>query len=71
MTDPTPEERWRQAMLAEDGMPISAGARWSHVRASIESGRSIHVNLSAVPEAKRQAVIAEIRELVKRASELA
>lgn len=50
-------------------MAVSAGARVAHVRIAVESGRAFYIDLSAVPEGKRPAVVAEINELVKRASE--
>lgn len=59
---------FRRAAEAEDGMPVSAGARVAHVRRAVESGRALHVDLSAVPEEQRPAVVAAIRELVDRAS---
>jgi hypothetical protein len=68
MTQTSAEELFRQAAEAEDGMPVSAGARVSHVRQAVESGRAFYVDLSAVPEDRRAAVVAEIKELVKRAS---
>jgi hypothetical protein len=68
MTQASREERFRQAAEAEDGMPISAGARVFHVRSAVESGRALYVDLSGVPDEKRPAVVAEIKELVHRAS---
>jgi hypothetical protein len=68
MTDLSPEELFRKAAEAEGGMPVSAGARLAQVRQAVESGRAFYVNLSAVPEDKRPALIAEIQELVARAS---
>ena len=68
MTNVSPEELFRQAAEAEGGMPVSAGARVVHVRLAVESGRAFHVDLSGVPEDKRAALIAEIREIVDRAS---
>jgi len=64
----TPSELFRQAAQAEDGMPISAGARVAHLQRSVASGRSLHVDLSAVPEERRSGVIAEVRKLVAAAS---
>jgi hypothetical protein len=49
-------------------MPVSAGARVAHVRLTVPSGRAVYVDLSCVPEDKRPAVIAEINEVVRRAS---
>ena len=68
MTNPT-DDLYRKALEAEDGQPISAGARVAHIRDSLATGRGFYADLSAVPEAKRQAVIAELNELVRRASE--
>jgi hypothetical protein len=68
MTNVTPEELFRRAAEAEGGMPISAGARVAHIRLALESGRAFYVDLSGVPEDKRPALIAEIKELVNRAS---
>ena len=62
------DDLFRRAAEAEDGMPVSAGARREHVRRAVESGRALHVDLSAVPEDQRPAVVAAIRELVERAS---
>jgi hypothetical protein len=68
MTQASTEERFRQVAAAEDGMPISAGARVAHLRLALESGRALFVDLSAVPEDQRPAVTAEIKELVNRKS---
>ena len=68
MTKTSSETRFRQAAEAEGGMPISAGARVAHVRLAIDSGRAVVVELSGVPEASRTALIAEIKELVRKAS---
>jgi len=59
MTNTSPEELFRQAAEAEGGMPMSAGAR----------GKAVFwFGLTPVPEAKRGALVAQIRELVSRAS---
>jgi hypothetical protein len=63
------EELYRKALEAEDGQPISAGARVSHVREAIAAGRAFFADLTAVPQDKRPALIAELNELVRRASE--
>ena len=68
MTPTTSESLFRQAAEAEGGMPVSAGARVAHVRLAMESGRAVTFDLSGVPEDKRPAVVAEIKELVNRAS---
>ena len=68
MTQPSREERFRQAADAEAGAPVSAGARVFHVRSAVESGRALYVDLSGVPDEKRLTVVAEIKELVHRAS---
>ena len=62
------DERYRQAAEAEEGEPISAGARVTHVRAALESGRAMYLDLSGVPDDQRAAVVAQIKELVTRAS---
>jgi hypothetical protein len=49
-------------------MPVSAGARVAHVQLALQSGRAVQVDLSGVPEERRAEVVAEIAELVKRAS---
>lgn len=70
MSNPiSPEELFRKAAAAEDGTPVSVGARLSHVRIAIESGRLFQIDLSGVPEEKRPALIATIKELVARESE--
>jgi hypothetical protein len=69
MTDST--DLYRKALEAEDGQPISAGARIAHVREALATGRAFYADLSAVPEEKRRALIAELNELVRRASEVA
>jgi hypothetical protein len=68
MNGASPPDLFRQAAEAEDGMPISAGARIAHVRAAVQSGRALYVDLSTVPETQRGAVVAQINELVKHAS---
>jgi hypothetical protein len=68
MTHPSSDERFRAAAEAEGGMPVSAGARVSHVQLALAAGRALHIDLAGVPEEKRAAVVAEIRELVRRAS---
>jgi hypothetical protein len=68
MTSTPSDELFRRAAEAEDGMPVSAGARVEHARWALEAGRALHVDLSAVPEDQRPAVVAAIRELVERAS---
>lgn len=64
----TTDERYRQALEAEDGQPVSAGARVAHVRDALAAGRAYYVDLSAVPEDKRGALIAELDALVRRAT---
>lgn len=71
MNGATSQDLFRQAAEAEDGLPISAGARVAHVRAAVQSGRALYVDLSAIPEDKRGPVVAQITELVNRASALA
>jgi hypothetical protein len=65
----TADELYRAAIEAEGGQPVSAGARLSHVRDALASGRAFYADLSAVPEERRQALIAELNELVRRAAE--
>ena len=48
-------------------MPISAGVRPAYVRLVADTGRRFIVDISGVPEEKRAALVAEIRELVNRA----
>jgi hypothetical protein len=67
MTQTSQDELYRQALESEGGESVSAGARAAHVRVAIEAGRAYYVDLSAVPEEKRAAVVAEINELVRRA----
>jgi hypothetical protein len=67
MTVTSSEERFRKAAEAEGGIPVSAGARVSHVRMAVEAGRVFYVDLSSIPEDERPAVIAEIKDLVDRA----
>jgi hypothetical protein len=69
MKHTTAEQRFRRAAEAEGGAPISAGARVAHVRLAIESGRAIVVDLAGVPEEQRSTLIADIKELVRKASE--
>jgi hypothetical protein len=68
MSPANPEERFRQAAEAENGMPVSAGARVTHVRAAVAMGRGLYIDLSGVPEGERITVVAEIKALVDRAS---
>ena len=49
-------------------MPVSAGARVAHVCSAVEAGRAFYVDLSAVPVDQRPTVVAQINELVQRAS---
>jgi hypothetical protein len=67
MIDLSPDEQLRRVLEAEDGMPVSAGARMIHVLAAIESGRAVCVDLSGVPADKRPGLMAEIRDLVHQA----
>jgi hypothetical protein len=62
------KKRFRQAAETENGMPVSAGARLAHVQQAIDLGRTFTVDLSGIPEDKRPGVVAEIKELVQRAS---
>ena len=68
MTNST-DELYRKALEAEDGQPVSAGARVAHVREAVAAGRAFFADLTAVPQDKRPALIAELNELVRRASE--
>jgi hypothetical protein len=67
MTQLSSDELFRQAAEAEDGMPVSAGARMAHMRMALASGRALYVDLSGIPEDKRPALVIEIKELVNRA----
>jgi hypothetical protein len=49
-------------------MPVSAGARRWHAEKAAASGEGMFVDLSRVPQDKRPAVVAEIKEVVKRAT---
>jgi hypothetical protein len=60
----TREERLRRAAEAEDGQPVSAGARVAQVNAAVASGRGMYVDLSKIPDGDRQAVAAQIRTLI-------
>jgi hypothetical protein len=68
MTGSTSQELFRQAAETEDGMSVSAGARVAHLRHAIETGRAFYLDLTGVPEHLRATLIAEIKELVKRAA---
>jgi hypothetical protein len=61
----TPSDAYRKAMEADDGQPISAGARVAHVKAAAEAGRSVQIDLSDVPSELRPALLVEIRELIR------
>ncbi len=63
----SPEERFREAAEAEDGISVSAGARIVHVRSAVEAGRVFYVDLSSLPEEDRPSLVAEIKDLVDRA----
>jgi hypothetical protein len=65
MTMPSTDQLFREAAIAEGGMPISAGARVAHVRLALESGRAITVDLSQVPKDRRSSLVSVIREMVK------
>jgi len=65
MTQPVPSDRYRQAIEADDGEPVSAGARVAHVKAAAEAGRSVHLDLSDVPAELRPALLVEIQELIR------
>ncbi len=67
MTHTSSEDRFRAAAEAEDGIPVSAGVRLSHVRMAVEAGRVFYVDLSSLPEDERPVVVAEIKDLVDRA----
>lgn len=65
MTQNPPGDQYRAALEADDGQPISAGARVAHVKASAEAGRSVQLDLSDVPVELRPALLVQIRELVR------
>jgi hypothetical protein len=67
MTNASTDKLFRQAAEAEAGEPVSAGGWVAHFRMAWESGRAFYVDLSAVPEEKRPALVAEIKEIVNRA----
>jgi hypothetical protein len=60
------DDATRQAAELENGTAISAGPRIFQVRSAAEKGRALYVDLSAVPESRRAAVISQIRDLVNR-----
>ena len=62
----TNDDAFRRAAELEVGSSVSAGARIIHVRTAAEEGRAFYVDLSAAPEARRAAVMAQIREIVDR-----
>ena len=65
MSNPSSDQLFRQAAEAEGGMSVSAGARVAHVRLALEAGRAVTVDLSDVPEERRSALVAVIREIVR------
>ena len=65
MTQNLPSDSYRAAMEADDGGPVSAGARVAHVKAAAEAGRSVQLDLSDVPAELRPALLVEIRELIR------
>jgi hypothetical protein len=64
----TPEERFRQLAEMEAGSPVSAAARTAHERANVSAGRGLYLDLSTIPEPLRPAVIAELKEVVMKAT---
>jgi hypothetical protein len=67
MTNASPDDLYRKALEAEDGEPISAGARVAHVQLSVESGRTCYVDLSGVPADERAALVTRIKKMVTEA----
>lgn len=67
MSAETERELFRKAAEAENGMPVSAGARLSHVAAARASGRVVELDLSEVPADDRPDVLAAIQDLIGRA----
>lgn len=67
MTHTTPDDRFRELAEMEDGSPVSAGARAAHERAHVSAGRGLFLDLSTIPEPLRPAVIAELKEVVRKA----
>lgn len=67
MTHPAASDPFRQAAEAEGGMPVSAGARLCHGRATVGASRTIHIDVSGVPDDGLPALVAEIEKLVSRA----
>ena len=65
MTQTPPNDRYRQAIQADDGEPVSAGARVAHVKAAAEAGRLVQLDLSDVPADLRPALLVEIKELIR------
>jgi hypothetical protein len=68
MTDSRTEQMFRQAAEAENGMPVSAGARVAHIHLALHSGYAVTVDLSQVPEERRSSLVAVIREMVRLAA---
>ena len=68
MTHITPEERLRQLAEMEDGMPVSAGGQVSHEKAHVTAGRGVFFDLSSIPETQRPAVVAELQEVIRKAT---
>ena len=64
----TPDERFRQLAEMEAGSPVSAGARAAHEQAHLSAGRGLFLDLTAIPEPLRPAVIAELKEVVRKAT---
>jgi hypothetical protein len=56
----------RRPAELEDGDAASTAPRIFHVRTSAERSRAFYVDLSAVPESRRAAVMSQIRDLVTR-----
>jgi hypothetical protein len=65
MNQSSPNDSYRKAMEADDGEPVSAGARVAHVKAAAEASRSVEFDLSDVPADLRPALLVEIRELIR------
>jgi len=67
MTERTRQELFRRAAEAENGLPVSAGARVSHVHLALATGRAFQIDLSGIPDEQRAAVISDIQQLVNQA----
>ena len=66
----TPEE-FRQAVLAEDGVSISAGLRSYHCKPGERTPMIVRLNLSDVPGNQRDKVLMAIEKIIEEAKRTA